>query len=63
MDERDYLRFIHDLFEFNDTKPANNLTYFFRKESMDVGRPYDYSRHSIIIKKKLNFVKSKTNDH
>lgn len=37
--DKDYLRFIHDLFEFNDTKSVNNVTYFFR-QSKDVGRPY-----------------------
>jgi len=27
LDNQDYLRFVHDLFEFNDTKPAENLYY------------------------------------
>lgn len=40
LNDEDYLRGIHDLFEFNDVVPVNNLTYFFRKESKDVGRPY-----------------------
>ncbi len=45
LDEQDYFRFIHDLFEFNDTKPVNNLTYFFRQsqskdKSKDIARPY-----------------------
>ena len=40
LDTGDYLRGVHDLFEFNDTTPVNNLTYFFRKEYKDVGRPY-----------------------
>ena len=39
MDDEDYLRGIHDLFEFNDVESANNLTYFFGKY-MDVRRPY-----------------------
>ncbi len=39
MDDNDYLRFIHDLFEFNNLEPVNNLTYFFRHPK-DVGRPY-----------------------
>lgn len=38
--DKDYLRFIHDLFEFNDTKPVNNITYFFRNKSKDIARPY-----------------------
>lgn len=40
LDEKDYFRGIHDLFEFNDVEPVNNLTYFFRKEYKDVRRPY-----------------------
>jgi len=39
MDDRDRARFVHDLFEFNDTKPASNVAYSFRK-IMDVGHPY-----------------------
>ncbi len=39
LDDEDYLRGIHDLFEFNDVEPDNNLTYFFGKY-MDVRRPY-----------------------
>lgn len=27
MDKHDYFRFIHDLYEFNDEKPADNLNY------------------------------------
>lgn len=39
LDERDYLRFVHNLFEFNDQAPADaNGGYYFK--SMDVGRPY-----------------------
>lgn len=40
LNDKDYLRGIHDLFEFNDIAPVNNLTYFFRKNSKDVGHPY-----------------------
>ena len=40
MQQEDYFRFIHDLFEFNDTAPANNLTYFFSKSSKDIAKPY-----------------------
>ncbi|MEK7180773.1 MAG: transposase [Patescibacteria group bacterium] len=40
LDTEDYLRGIHDLFEFNDVESVNNLTYFFRNNSKDVGRPY-----------------------
>ena len=40
MQQEDYFRFIHDLFEFNDTAPVNNLTYFFAKNHKDIARPY-----------------------
>lgn len=41
LDDKDHFRFIHDLFEFNDIKPANNnLNYYFRNNSTDVARPY-----------------------
>ncbi len=42
LDDYDRLRFIHDLFEFNDENPSSNLHYFFdkQKHSMDIGRPY-----------------------
>ena len=32
--ERDYLRFIHGLFEFNDETPAINTLYYFDQESV-----------------------------
>lgn len=37
-EDLDYLRFIHDLFEFNDTNPANNVGYF--APSIDIASPY-----------------------
>ncbi|MBU1956730.1 transposase [Patescibacteria group bacterium] len=42
LDNGDYLRFIHDLFEFNDTAPINNTTYRFRTRanSKVIARPY-----------------------
>ena len=40
MQQEDYFRFIHDLFEFNNTAPVNNLTYFFEKNPKDIARPY-----------------------
>ncbi|MCG2724976.1 MAG: transposase [Elusimicrobia bacterium] len=40
-EEIDYIRFIHDLYEFNDTKPAPNLTYYINyKRYKEVGLPY-----------------------
>lgn len=42
MEDEDYFRFLHDLFEFNDTEPVNNVTYFFRNRpnSKDIASPY-----------------------
>ncbi|MEM0232334.1 MAG: transposase [Candidatus Methanomethyliaceae archaeon] len=40
-DEKDYLRFIHDLYEFNDEEPAMNTNYFFNKfKNMDLRSQY-----------------------
>ena len=38
LDDHDRFRFIHDLFEFNDTKPANNVAYLLRKSNDIVSR-------------------------
>ncbi len=40
LDDKDYLRFIHDLFEFNDEKPAFNIGYNFKNQYIDVKRQY-----------------------
>lgn len=41
LDEEDYFRFVHDLFEFNDEAPALNLAYHFKtkKQFKEVGLP------------------------
>ena len=39
LDEQDYFRFIHDLFEFNDLEPADISSYLFKKQYSVVGRP------------------------
>ena len=31
LNNKDYFRFIHDLFEFNNKEPLKNLTYYFKK--------------------------------
>ncbi len=36
MDEKDYLRFVHDLFEFNDEDDVRNMTYEFMKNPVRV---------------------------
>ena len=40
LDEQNYFRFIHDLFEFNDTEPAENLGHFFKNHHIVVRRRY-----------------------
>jgi putative transposase len=41
LDKYDYLRFIHDLYEFNDEEPAEKVYYYFNKHKYgDVGRPH-----------------------
>lgn len=48
LDDKDRLRFIHDLFEFNDTAPVNNIFYAFKKaihpQSKVIARPYIVER-------------------
>lgn len=41
LEDRDYLRFVQDLFEFNDDKPVSNVDYYFEKTNMEVGLPYN----------------------
>lgn len=38
LDEQDYYRFIHDLFEFNDQDSADTTFYLFKQKYYDVGR-------------------------
>lgn len=41
IEDEDYLRFIHNLFEFNDSEPINNVGYFFNQtKSKAFARPY-----------------------
>jgi len=40
LDDKDYLRFIHDLFEFNDRDPAFNVAYYFNSKSKEVKSQY-----------------------
>jgi putative transposase len=40
MDEEDRLRFVHDLFEFNDQAPVSNTGYFFKGQYIDLRSRY-----------------------
>jgi len=45
LDEKDYFRFIHNLFEFNDSSPTLNLGYRFgHGQSIDLRNRYDLNR-------------------
>src|SRR3989344_5584550 len=46
MDKQDYLRFVHDLYEFNDAKPALNMGYAFK--SIDLRNQYVRERERIV---------------
>jgi putative transposase len=40
LDGQDYVRFIHDLYEFNDEEKVNNAKYYFNKQYKDIRYPY-----------------------
>lgn len=48
-DDKDRFRFVHDLFEFNDTKPALNLNYYFGKQSMEVEPQYIRKPRKLLV--------------
>lgn len=64
LNDKDYLRFIHDLFEFNDTNPVNNITYFFRNnKSKDIARPYINKKPRELLVEILAFCLMPTHYH
>lgn len=48
LDTQDYARFVHDLFEFNDTKPAGNVHYSFSNHVLDLRNPNMVPRERIV---------------
>ncbi|MBU1091590.1 transposase [Patescibacteria group bacterium] len=40
MNDKDYFRFIHDLFEFNDEALSSNMNFYFNPETMKVESQY-----------------------
>jgi len=44
LDQKDYLRFIHDLFELNDEAPVQNVLYYFNPKSMEVQPRYIWGK-------------------
>lgn len=50
MDDKDYLRFIHDLFEFNNQLPVSNILYRFGKnKNMDIVSPYIKKPRELLV--------------
>lgn len=48
MDDQDYFRFVHDLYEFNDRAPANNLWWNFQRSS-DIVSHYDKPKRKLLV--------------
>ncbi len=46
--EKDYLRFIHDLYEFNDEDAVSNVLYSFNRKSMEVEPRYIKKRKLLV---------------
>jgi putative transposase len=50
MDNQDYYRFIHDLFEFNNEIPANMASENFYKNYLDIARPSKIKPRKLLVK-------------
>jgi putative transposase len=48
LDNQDRFRFIHDLYEFNDEEPVNNMFYLFSK-SNDIASRYIRPRRKLLV--------------
>ncbi len=48
LDDNDYLRFIHDLFEFNNTNPVNNNFHRFKTHHNDMRCRYDEPKELLV---------------
>jgi len=48
-DKKDYFRFIHNLFEFNDEAPALNANYHFNPQSMEVEPQYTRKPRKMLV--------------
>ena len=50
MNDKDYFRFIHDLFEFNDEDKVLNVDFRFRRPTIDVGRQYiEHKKREMLV--------------
>lgn len=54
LNDEDRFRFVHDLFEFNNTEPINNATYFFN-QSKAFARPYIERKPRKLLVEVLSF--------
>lgn len=54
LNDEDRLRFVHDLFEFNNTEPINNVTYFF-SQSKAFATPYVERKPRKLLVEVLSF--------
>lgn len=50
LEEEDYLRFIHDLFEFNNQEAALNIGYFFKNQYIDLRSQYINGKRKFLVK-------------
>mgnify|MGYP001606249509 FL=1 len=54
LDDKDHFRFIHNLFEFNNTEPVLNLGYFLKRgQSIDLRNQYIYKTTKLRQPRKL----------
>ena len=49
LDDKDYARMLHDLFEFNNQNPAFNLAYHTNHQSSEVGLPKILTLHTLLM--------------
>ena len=68
LDEEDFMRFIHNLFEFNDAQPLPNNTYLFKTNpsgfpSPNIERQQKQRRPRILLAEMLTFCLMKNHYH
>ncbi|MBU1255594.1 transposase [Patescibacteria group bacterium] len=50
LNEKDYLRFVHNLFEFNNQERVDsNRFYFFKRSNIDIGCPYIKKSRKLLV--------------
>ena len=56
LNEGDYLRFVHNLFEFNNEGPITNSNYLFQKTPTIISPILSSSQDDILVKNQENFL-------